>query len=431
MRWLWYEQDTQEYKHNTWGKLFPGSSIDIYEWVETNLLPSQWNTRAGNADQPITGIALNGDDSQYTVVMRYNSRLDAMVPVYYYWVRNKMTLPEEGRAGGRHVHRKNSASFVSNLITNPFQFGYKYYAVTDTNKFQLYNVKNLVSDRIVLNMDIRTNDFEGDAHSVWKLAKPGTSIETRWWDSLIGQNTTGDSVPDLTLPVNERYGNSIRPRQSWYVDRYSAMKEIIDYANSVLLKYQLTGTINLTNLDSKDPEPTAQSLEWDASVDTYAELTYINTGDISGTINYLVKADETANGYWAIYTWGGTEWSRTKLQTYNTSAYWSYTDWYGTDPAIHEMLHSENTPIDKQVKFQYELDSLDLAIGKHVKVTSADTGGWKLYMKTADGWLNVGTENGTIRLSTKLYDYSQDATGFAGSDNFDDNFFDQEPALET
>ena len=440
VRWLWYEQDTQEYKHNTWGKLFPGSSIDIYEWVETNLLPSQWNTRSGSADQPITGIALNGDDSQYTVVMRYNSRLDAMVPVYYYWVRNKMTLPDEGRVGGRHAHahRKNSASFVSNLITNPFQFGYKYYAVTDTNKFQLYNVKNLVSDRIVLNMDIRTNDFEGDAHSVWKLArqgdkfyKPGTFIETRWWDSLIGQNTTGDSVPDLTLPVNERYGNNIRPRQSWYVDRFSAMKEIIDYANSVLLKYQLTGTINLTNLDSKDPEPTAQSLEWDASVDTYAELTYINTGDISGTINYLVKADETANGYWAIYTWDGTEWSRTKLQTYNTSAYWSYTDWYGTDPAIHEMLHSENTPIDKQVKFQYELDSLDLAIGKHVKVTSADTGGWKLYMKTADGWLNVGTENGTIRLSTKLYDYSQDATGFAGGDNFDDNFFDQEPALET
>jgi hypothetical protein len=34
-------------------------------------------------------------------------------------------------------------------------------------------------------------------------------------------------------------------------------------------------------------------------------------------------------------------------------------------------------------------------------------------------------------LSTKLYDYSQDATGYAGADNFDENFFDQEPAQET
>ena len=109
----------------------------------------------------------------------------------------------------------------------------------------------------------------------------------------------------------------------------------------------------------------------------------------------------------------------------------SYTDWYGTDPAVHEMVHDENTPIDKQVKFQYELDTLDLAIGKHVKVTNADTGGWKLFMQTATGFKNVGTENGTIRLSTKLYDYSQDATGFAGEDNFDDNFFDQEPSQET
>jgi hypothetical protein len=431
VKWLWYEQDTQEYKTNTWGKTFPGSSIDIYEWVESTLLPSQWNLGSELADQTVTGTALNGDDSKYTVVQKYNSRLDRLVNIYYYWVRNKITLPES-------KNRKNSASFVANLITNPFGFGYKYYSITDTNKFQIYNVKDLIVDRIVLNMDIRTNTFDGDAHSVWKLARegdkdyrPGTQIESRWWDSLVGQNNTGDKVPDLSLPVNERYGNNIRPRQSWYVDRYSALKEIIDYTNTVLLKYQLTGQINLTNLDSKDPEPTAQSLEWDATVDTYAELTYINTTELSGTVKYLVKADETANNYWAIYQWDGTEFTRTKLQTYNTSAFWSYTDWYGTDPDIHGMLHSENTKIDKQVTFQYELDSLDLAIGKHVKVTSADTGGWKLFMKTADGYTNVGTENGTIRLSTKLYDYSQDATGFAGDDTFDDNFFDQEPAIET
>ncbi|HAI43111.1 MAG TPA: hypothetical protein DCM40_35920, partial [Maribacter sp.] len=81
---------------------------------------------------------------------------------------------------------------------------------------------------------------------------------------------------------------------------------------------------------------------------------------------------------------------------------------------------SENTKIDKQVTYEYELDSLTLDIGKHVKVTNADTGGWKLFMKVSDGWTNVGTENGTIRLSTKLYDYTQDATGFAGDDTFDD-----------
>jgi hypothetical protein len=95
------------------------------------------------------------------------------------------------------------------------------------------------------------------------------------------------------------------------------------------------------------------------------------------------------------------------------------------------MSHDENTKIDKQVTYEYELDTLTLAIGKHVKVTSADTGGWKLFMKTSAGWDNVGTENGTIRLSTKLYDYSQEAMGFAGEDTFDENFFDEEPSIET
>jgi len=430
VKWLWYEQDTQEYKTNHWGQTFPGSSIDVYEWVESRLLPSQWNIRSAGTGEAVSGTALYGDDSNYTVAQKYDSRLDSFVNFYYYWVKGKTTIPTNSV-----VNRKNTVSFVANLIANPRSFNYKYYSITDTNKFLLNNVNGLTNDDIVLNVDIRTNSFEGDSHSVWKLVRegdadfrPGSQIETRWWDSLIGKNSAGDMVPDLNIPLNEKYGNNIRPRQSWYVNRYEALKEIIDYANTVLKKNQLVGQISLTNLDSQDPEPTAQSLEWDSSVDTYADLTYINTADISGTANYLVKSDETANNYWAIYTWNGTEFTRTKLQTYNTSYYWGYTDWYKTDG---DMVHSENTKIDKQVKYQYELDTLDLAIGKHVKVTSADTGGWKLFMRTATGWENVGTENGTIRLSTKLYDYSQDASGFAGDDTFDDNFFDQEPSIET
>ena len=433
VKWLWYEQDTQEYKFNNWGQKFPGSSIDIYEWTESSLLPSVWNTRSGTQQGAVSGIsgqAAYGEDTRYNLVQKYNAVLDRFVNVYYFWVRNRATLPEKSV-----VLRKNSTAFVTNIIDTPERFSNKYYSVTDTNKFIINNTGGLVSSDIVLNMDIRTNKFDGDSHSVWKLARegdkdwrPGKQLETRWWDSLTGKNEAGDTVPDLNLAVNRRYGTSVRPRQSWYVNRFDALKEIIDYSNTVLKKQQLVGTINLSNLNAVDPEPTAQSLLWDAFVDTYAELTYVDTRELSGTVNYLVKADETADNFWAIYQWDGTEWTRTKLQTYNTSAYWSYTDWYDT---TGDMSHNENTIIDKQVTYEYELDKLALAVGQHVKVTSADTGGWKLFMKTSSDWKNVGTENGTIRLSTKLYDYSQDATGFAGSDNFDDNFFDQDPSTET
>ena len=430
VKWLWYEQDTQEYKVNNWGRTFPGSSIDIYEWTESSLTPEQWNATTNTITgqlNSVSGTAL----SNYTVVQKYDSKLATFIPVYYFWVRDRSSIPLNSV-----VQRKNTTAFVANVIRNPSNSGYKFYSITDTNKLIINGINNtLVNESIVLNVDVRTNTYEGTAHSVWKLVRegdpdyrPSTTIETRWFDSLCGENTAGDIVPDNNLPLNEKYGNSIRPRQSWYVNRFNALKEIIDYANTVLKKYQLVGQIRLDNLDAKESEPTSASGLWDGQVDTYAELGYLNTADLSGTVNYLVKSDETANNYWAIYQWDGTEWSRTRIQTYNTSNYWSYTDWYKTDG---DMIHDENTAIDKQVTYEYELDTLDLSVGKHVKVTSADTGGWKLFMKTATGWDNVGTENGTIRLSTKLYDYSQDATGYAGEDNFDRNTFDREPVKET
>ena len=423
VKWLWYEQDSQEYKVNHWGQTFPGSQFHVYEWIASTLLPSEYTD----------GIPLHADDTNYTVKQVYNSVLDQTINVYYYWVRNTTTLPENSV-----VHRKNTTTFIANLLSNPSGAGTKYFAATDTNKMLINNVRNLSNDKIILNVDIRSNNFDSTAHSVWKLIKegdpayrPDSNIETRWWNSLVGKNTAGDLVPDVALKANEKYGNNVRPRQSWYVNRFDALKEIIDYSNTILKKNQLAGTISLNNLNDVDPEPTANSLEWDITVDTYADLTYLNTKDISGSVKYLVKADETANGFWTIYTWDGTDFTRTKIQGYNTTKYWEYVDWYRTDTDVNEMVHDENTPIDKQVTYEYELDTLDLGIGKHVKVTSADTGGWKIYMKTATGYTNVGTENGTIKLSTKLYDYNQDATGFAGGDTFDDNFFDQEPTNET
>ena len=436
-RWTWYEQGNQEFRTNHWGQLFPGSTIDIYEWIESTLLPSEWSNRSNTASglaNNISGQPLNGDDTVFTVKQKYDSRLDGFVNYYYYWVKNSVFLPDTAKSV---VRRNNTTSYVSNIISNPLASGIKYFTISDSNKLIAFNLKDsLANTNVVLNVDYKENTHEGESHTVWKIVqegnkddRPNSSIENQWWDSLIGNNSAGDAVPDINLPINQRYGNNIRPRQSWYVDRFAALKQIIDYSNSVLIKNQLANVISYTNLNSKEEEPTIESGVWDASVDTYADLTYIDTRDISGSANYLVRADEVnSNGFWAIYQWDGTVFSRTRVQTYNTSAYYRLADWYKTDGSMN---HDANTVIDRQVTFEYQLDTLDLDNGKHVKVTNADTGGWKLFMKTTDGWENVATENGTIQISTKLYDYSIDNSGFDGDDVFDGNFFDDEPTLET
>ena len=133
-----------------------------------------------------------------------------------------------------------------------------------------------------------------------------------------------------------------------------------------------------TNLDKADPQPTKDSLEWDGSVETYADLTYVNTKDLSGNVNYLVKADETAAGFWSIYQWDAVAgiWNRTKIQTYKTNDFWTYFDWYDTGV-------NKDTYINKQVQYQYDLDDVELDIGQYAKVVKSDTGGWKIYEKTS------------------------------------------------
>ena len=63
VKWLWYEQDSQEYKINHWGQTFPGSQFHVYEWIASTLLPSEY----------IDCIPLHADDTNYTVKQVYNS----------------------------------------------------------------------------------------------------------------------------------------------------------------------------------------------------------------------------------------------------------------------------------------------------------------------------------------------------------------------
>jgi hypothetical protein len=432
VRWIWYEQNDQEYKTKNWGKLFPGSTVDIYEWVSSTLLPSEWNARADSAGglaQKISGKPLYPNNNVFTVKQKYDSKSDSFINVYYYWIKNSVFLPATNKSV---TTRNNTTSYISNIITNPMGSGIKYFAVSDTNKLITFNIKDsLINNNTVLNVNYRNNENDNDQHSIWKLIRegdkddrPNERIEKKWWDSLIGEDTQGNEVPDLNLPLNQRYGNHIRPRQSWYVDRFAALKEIVDYSNNVLKANQLANSISYINLNSADPEPTAASGEWNSIVDTYADLTYIDTRDININNNVLVKSDEkNSRGFWAIYLWTGIEWIRTKVQNYKTSVYYNLADWY-------DNTHSVDTIIDKQVTYQYELDTLTLAVNKHVKVLRADTGGWKIFQKTTNGFKNVGTQNGTIQLSKALYDYSINNTGFDGQDTFDNNFFDQEPTLE-
>ena len=95
-KYQWYEQGDLEYRRNNWGKLFPGSTIDVYEWVSTSLLPTEWLAKADTVSGLANGISGQPkyiDNSVISVKQVYNPTTNNFTNVYYYWVKNKVTVP--------------------------------------------------------------------------------------------------------------------------------------------------------------------------------------------------------------------------------------------------------------------------------------------------------------------------------------------------
>jgi len=297
------------YRNSTWNTLFPGASIDVYEWVSSTLLPSAWNAITDTEEGLSLGISGTTlyDDTVYSVIKRYDNISKTYKKTYYYWVKNKTTVPNL-------ISRNLSAKDVASLIENPRGQGYEYLALTSANSFSLVNVKPLLqSDNVALSVEYWTVDSSTrNIHTEWKMisndveSELPSAIEQKWFDSLCGKDASGRVVPDTSLPIKLRYGIENRPRQSMFVNRFEALKQFIEQVNRVLINNQIAEDRNLALLETYDVEPNIIKGTYDTVLDTDLELRFavistfikpsltpiIEDGKITG-VNILEKG----NGY--------------------------------------------------------------------------------------------------------------------------------------
>ena len=274
-----YDQDII-YRNSNWNTLAVGASVDIYEWVSSNLKPSQWDAQADTVAGiavGISGTSLYGD-SVYSTRQNYDKISKAFKNTYYFWVKNKKIVPQ---VPGRNM----SAQDVSNLIANPRGQDYAYLALTGLNTFSLANIKPFLnSSNVVLSVEYWTIDkTDQNVHSQWKIISNDPTItlpsviEQKWIDSLCGADESGRLVPDPLLPVKIRYGVENRPRQGMFVNRFEALKEFIEYTNQILLENRIVENSDLSKLNQYDAEPNIIQGLYDTVLDTDAELKYTNT----------------------------------------------------------------------------------------------------------------------------------------------------------
>lgn len=291
VKFLNYEQGSTSYRIGNWNSLVPGSSIDVYEWVETPLLPSEWSLVADTTDGlllRVSGQPKFPDDTVYNTRVKLNPATgEESGTLYYFWVKNSTIVPLN------NPERINSASAVTGLIENPISSGLPFLAAIDQNIFLAYNFKTYINSDSA-NLNFTYSKFENNLnniHSEYQLlvdgvadSVPNIELENKWIDSLLGQDRGGNRVPDLSLKGKQQYGVSCRPRQTMFVDKNEALEIVFNNINTVLTQQPFADTINFTSLNSIDSPPNVLLNEYDVEVDNFIDLETISTVRIKQAI---------------------------------------------------------------------------------------------------------------------------------------------------
>ena len=414
VRYIDYHQDSISYKSRRWGQLFPGSSIDVYQWIESDVSPEDYTGEGEvfNTASYVVGSELNADGL-------FSSK-------YYFWVKGITSVATE-------KSKTLSVSAIAQYIENPRSSGIPYVALIETNSVALYNSRDLIeANDTILHLEFDKIRNDDNVHVEYDLIADGNAdsfldagLYRKLLDSFSGADTLGNSVPDVTLSPADKYGVQFRPRQSLFEDRFLALENYFTRANTILSLFPIAESKSFALLNSEESEPTSASGEWNKNVATYAELTYQNLLLVATGYRYLVSSDETQDGLWTIYTvQSDKSLLLTRVQNYDTKQYWSYTDW------VLPGYNSNIRPVAEVTTYNNLQTLTNINEGDSVKVTANSFGKFEIYQYLDSEWVRVVAENSTIAISSLVWNYASGRFGF-DLEVFDSQRLDQNPIIET
>ena len=378
---LWFDTSTTRfvnyhqsndvvYNSQWWGRVFPGSDVKVYSWVTSDVLPI-------NYQGPGTPYNIEEYVEQYSL-----NSTGSVVPVYYYWVRNtNIVFTKTGKT--------LSDTICESYIATPLATGIPYMAAIQPNVFGLYNSgSDINATDTALHIGFSTGTGDDVSHSVYSLIRsnyaddflpglPGIgdtivpeSLYNRLLESFSGVDQTGAVVPDPFLPKPVQSGILVRPRQSFFYNRYKALENYLKFANEIFLQYPLAETSSLKFLFTE------------------------------GAINPS--------------TVDNPNWPGLPERFYNTQDYWELVNWWATG-------YSDSTKSAMLVESYYDLATINAQLGLIVTVNRNGEGLQETYVYNGTDWTRIGLQNGTIQFKSSLWDYSSARIGFG------DNFFDTTP----
>lgn len=234
------------YRRDNWGKVFPGSPIDVYEWVASETPPANYR-----------GEGTPKNTTDYVEDRSYSAADNAFEVMYYFWVSGKTEFPINA------PNRTISTAEIANTIRNPGTQGVRWFApvqfTSSSQSFVIANADSIISNRdCVVQLNYKQTQSENTKHDEWLLLREGdrfSKIPDRLWDkfvdSLVGFTAplpAGDyengipvsdteivlPVPDTRLSDDQKYGLGIRPQQSMFEDAEEARRIIVKKINEMI-----------------------------------------------------------------------------------------------------------------------------------------------------------------------------------------------------
>lgn len=399
LKFIDYEQGTLIYRLSNWGKIFPGSQIEVYEWVESEVLPSQYQ------DSGFEGTPLHIDDSAYVSIGYADSGSGLITNKYYYWVRGISSV-------NPNLTRKVSVLGIESAIENPRAQGIPYAAFLSNSSIALYNCDSIIKNtKAILKIDYDIKINSNLIHAEYDLVTENSAeglipprIINKLIDSLSGIDKNLRIVPDPNLKSSQRYGLELRPRQTLVKYRYEALRNLVIYVNEVLSKELVSHKIQNVDLFvnsflfAKNDYPAAS--EYDERVKNTEELSYVNRA-VNKRI--LVERDADYNNIWTLYlVTDSLKLRLIKNQHYNTNDLWQFKNWYANG-------YNPNSAITYDLEFFNEIQKYAPGAGEIVRVNSAISGGKEIYRFNDQLQPElVGVENGTISINSNTYNMDND-----------------------
>jgi hypothetical protein len=412
---LWWDTNSIKYYDNSqgstidqfynWSLAFPSSSVNVYEWIESDRIPS--NYAALNPQSP----PLYTVNDVYSTKVIIDDKTGLAVNRYYFWVKNS-TRVQPGQ-------NRPTALEIQNTIAQPKTIQDPFATVINSRSFAIFNASSIIGSDTNCVIQFKTIKAPKPVHTEWTLFDDGTDLGVapeflnKLCDSLANQDANSRQVPDIKLPKNMTYGVNIRPRQTMFSNSFTARKLFLEQVNLYAQQYPLVLTRPAAIAALTDYESEPASYLYKTRVENLLELSYLDTTTYHIGDKVLVASDETTNLGWSIYVLSqdsnfNRSWQIQQVQTYNVTNYWKYTDWYSTK-------YHANLIVDHIIDTENEISKLTLAVGDVIYIKNSSYGGWKYVLVNTNNLELLAQQNSTITFDVGLYDQKSAGLGFQTS----------------